>query len=97
MQISQIVQCQNFPCSDVRHEGYAVPAIDIDPASVSIVIISEAAAGNSSDNYYTGGEALFESTTLLAFQDAGVGVNTFQDILKLGVYFTKYRDCSGYG
>jgi len=99
MQISQIVQCQNFPCSDVRHEGYAVPAIDIDPASVSIVIISEAAAGNSSDNYYTGGEALFESTTLLAFQDAGAGVDTFQDILKLGVYFTPAIKCAktGYG
>lgn len=99
MQINQIVQCVNFPCSDVHHEGYAVPAIDIDPMSISIIVISEAAAENPANNYYAGGESLFEHTTLLAFQDAGAKVHTFQDILKMGVYFTPAVKCAktGYG
>jgi uracil-DNA glycosylase len=99
MQINQLVRCENFPCSDVRHEGYAVPAIDIDPASVSIVMISEAAPENPVNAYYAGGAAMFENTTLLAFQDAGAQVTSFQDILNLGVYFTTAVKCAktGYG
>ncbi len=99
MQINQTVHCENFPCQDVRHEGYAIPAIDIDPASIAMLVISEAAPENPANGYYAGGEALFESTTLLAFQDAGAKVASFQDILNLGVYFTTAVKCAktGYG
>lgn len=97
MHINQFVHCDTFPCSDVRHEGYAIPAIDIDPASISMIMISEAAPENPANNYYAGGEALFESTTLLAFQDAGANVAAFQDILKLGVYFTTAVKCAKTG
>lgn len=99
MQINQLIKCETFPCSDVQHTGYSVSAIDIDPASVSIIMISEAAPDNPANNYYAGGEALFENTTLLAFRDAGANLTTFQDILKLGVYFTTAVKCAktGYG
>lgn len=94
MQINQFVQCENFPCGDVRHEGFIVPAVDVDPAAISIIMISEAAAENPVNNYYAGAESLFERTTLLAFIDAGARIKTFQDILDLGVYLTTAVKCS---
>jgi len=99
MQINQLINCGSFPCTDVRHEGYFVPDVDIDPASISIIMISEAAPENPGNHYYAGGEALFENTTLLAFKDAGANVASFQDILKLGIYFTTAVKCAkvGYG
>ncbi|MBN1535572.1 MAG: uracil-DNA glycosylase [Anaerolineales bacterium] len=99
MQINQLIKCETFPCGDVKHTGYSVPALDMDPASISIIMISEAAPEKPANGYYAGGEALFESTTLLAFQDAGAEVNTFRDILNLGVYFTTAVKCAktGYG
>jgi uracil-DNA glycosylase len=99
MQINQFVRCENFPCQDVRHESYAIPAIDIDPNAISMIMISEAAPENPANGYYTGGKSLFENTTLLAFQDAGAHVSSFQDILNMGVYFTTAVKCAktGYG
>jgi hypothetical protein len=99
MRVNQSIACRDFPCLDIRHEGYIVPNLDLDPESVSIVIISEAAPQNLADYYYAGGEPLFEQTSVLAFQDAGASVFSIQDILDLGVYFTTAVKCgkSGYG
>ncbi len=99
MKPNQFVLCQDFPCTDVRRESYLIPAIDIDPAKVSILLISEAAPENPADYYYAGANALFAQTTLLAFQDAGARVSSMQDILGLGVYLTTAVKCgkTGYG
>jgi uracil-DNA glycosylase len=93
------LNCFEFPCTDVVHENYAVPNIKIQPETVKILLISEAAAPRLEDNYYAGGESLFERTTLLAFQDAGAPVQTFSDVLNLGVYLTTAVKCwkIGYG
>ena len=99
MRPSDVVRCETFPCTDVRHECYVVPDIDIHPEEVSILIVSEAAPPDRADYYYSGGEALFQQTTLLAFQDAGAKVASFQDVLDLGVYLTTAVKCgkTGYG
>jgi len=94
MKISQCVQCKSFPCRDVNHAGYMVPDVDIDPAHISIVLISEAAPADRSDYYYAGSNPLFEQTTVQAFQDAGVKVSSVQDILELGVYLTTAVKCA---
>jgi uracil-DNA glycosylase len=93
------VECVEFPCTDVMHDNYAVPKMDVQPDNVKILLISEAAAPRPEDNYYAGGDALFERTTLLAFQDAGAPVETFLDVLGLGVYLTTAVKCgkTGYG
>jgi uracil-DNA glycosylase len=93
------VKCVDFPCTDTSHLSYLVPGMEIDPASVSILLISEAAPVNTADYYYAGADALFAQTTLLAFQDAGVKVTSIQDILGLGVYLTTAVKCgkTGYG
>ena len=99
MKINDCVGCKDFPCLGVNHEGYQIPNIDLDPQLVKIIMISEAAPENPADYYYAHGEPLFQQTTLLAFQDAGSAVSSFQDILDLGVYLTSALKCAkiGYG
>jgi uracil-DNA glycosylase len=99
MKPDRTVNCVDFPCLDTRRSSYLVPNIDVDPAKVSIMLISEASPENTSDHYYAGYEALFARTTLLAFQDAGVKVQSMQDLLDLGVYLTTAVKCgkTGYG
>ncbi len=99
MRVNDHIQCSEFPCADVRHECYVVPSIEVNPADVSIILISEAAPADSGDYYYAEGEPLFQQTTVHAFRDAGADVSSIQDILGLGVYLTTAVKCGkiGYG
>jgi uracil-DNA glycosylase len=99
MKANECVACADFPCTDVRHERYVVPGVDVEPGKVSIVLISEAAPPELADYYYAGGEALFQKTTVQAFQDAGADVASIQDLLDRGVYLTTAVKCgkTGYG
>ena len=99
MLVRDSIGCTAFPCADVRHECYILPPAEVDPSSVKMVMISEAAPQDSSDYYYMGGESLFVQTTLLAFQDAGAQVRSFQDLTDMGIYFTSAVKCgkTGYG
>ena len=99
MRVDLQVACEDFPCTDVRHECYVVPAIDLHPQDISIVLISEAAPADPGDYYYAPGDPLFQQTTVQAFNDAGVDVSSIQDILNKGVYLTTAVKCgkTGYG
>jgi uracil-DNA glycosylase len=99
MRVSEFVGCQDFPCADVKHEGYVVPNVNVDPQKISIILISEAAPASPDDYYYAAGNPLFAQTTVQAFQDAGAKVASIQDILNLGVYLTTAVKCgkTGYG
>ena len=99
MRTNEWVACTRFPCTDVKHECYIVPDIDIQPDDVSIVMISEAAPPDRRDYYYAPGESLFQQTTVQAFKDAGANVSTIADVLALGVYLTTAVKCgkTGYG
>jgi len=99
MQVSKRVECKGFPCADVKHECYIVPNIDVKPNTISIVMISEAAPANLGDYYYAGRDALFQQTTVQAFNDAGVNVSSIKDIVNRGVYLTTAVKCgkTGYG
>jgi uracil-DNA glycosylase len=99
MKTCSFVECKNFPCADVRHEGYIIPDVELDPAQISIELISESAPAEKSDDYYAPGSPLFAQTTLLAFQDAGAKVTSIQELLDLGVYLTTAIKCAktGYG
>jgi uracil-DNA glycosylase len=76
-----------------------IPSIEIEPAKVSMVMISEAAPADAADYYYAQGNPLFEQTTVQAFNDAGAGVSSIREILDLGVYLTTAVKCGkmGYG
>ncbi len=91
---SKRVKCEGMPCSDVRHDGYVVPSIDVQPDRISIVLISEAAPAQAHDFYYAKGNPLFAQTTVQAFVDAGAKVASIRDILALGVYLTTAVKCA---
>jgi len=82
------IGCKNFPCNDVNHTGYVIPDIDLDVRTISLVLISESAPENKADYYYAAGRPLFAETTLLAFNDAGVKVNSIAELVRQGVYLT---------
>jgi hypothetical protein len=99
MRVSNCVQCSTFPCTDVNHQGYIIPDIELNPKQVSLVLISEAAPESSADYYYHEGRPLFQQTTLQAFKSAGMLVDSFEDLLEMGIYFTTAVKCAktGYG
>jgi uracil-DNA glycosylase len=99
MLVSTYVGCKEFPCTDVKHECYIVPDVDVNPDDVSIIMISEAAPADPADYYYAKDNPLFAQTTVQAFQDAGADVSSLQDILDLGVHLTTAVKCGkiGYG
>ena len=99
MRINECVNCKAFPCTDVKHESYVIPDVEVDPERISILLISEAAPTDPADHYYAAGDPLFGQTTVQAFQDAGAAVSSIQDILALGVYLTPAVKCgkTGYG
>lgn len=99
MRVNQFVRCEKFPCVDVRHECYRIPDIDVKAEAISIVMISEAAASNPGDDYYAGGNSLFERTTVQAFNDAGANVSSIEEIVARGIYLTTAVKCgkTGYG
>ena len=99
MRVNKRIRCKEFPCTDVNHECYMVPNIDIAPEDISLVLISEAAPQDLADYYYAKGNPLFQQTTVQAFRDAGADVSSVRDILNLGVYLTTAVKCgkTGYG
>jgi uracil-DNA glycosylase len=83
----------------VKHACYVIPRVELKPEDISVVMISESAPADLADYYYAGGKALFQQTTVQAFKDAGVVVDSIEDILTLGVYLTTAVKCgkTGYG
>lgn len=99
MKVSQFIGCEGFPCVDVTLMSYINTGIDVEPAEISMVMISETAPANPDDYYYAAGDALFQQTTVQAFNDAGAVVSSIEDILNLGVSLTTAVKCGkmGYG
>ena len=97
MKVNESIGCTDFPCEGVNHESYLMPRVTLDPAAVSIVLLSEAAPEDSDDYYYAEDTPLFEETTVQAFRDAGTDVTSIQDILDLGVYLTTAVKCGKIG
>jgi uracil-DNA glycosylase len=78
---------------------YVVPDVEVDPERVELAMISEAAPADPGDYYYADGDPLFQRTTVQAFKDAGVDVETVRDLMRMGVYLTTAVKCgkTGYG
>jgi uracil-DNA glycosylase len=99
MRIHECIACRNFPCQDVKHDRYNIPAVDLVPQQIRLVLISEAAPDDPADGYYASGTPSFAQTTLQAFNAAGAEVQSIQDLLDRGVYLTTAIKCgkTGYG
>ncbi len=97
MRPSEHICCQNLTCHDVNHDSYLIPNIDLDPARILAILISEAAPSSPSDHYYATGNPLFAQTTVQAFRDAGAGVTDISDIVRMGIYLTTAVKCGKTG
>lgn len=78
----------------IHPPGVGEPSFHIDPQAVKLVMISEATPDDPNDYYYSPGDPLFQQTTVIAFRDAGVEVESIQDILDLGIYLTSAIKCA---
>lgn len=94
MRVADHVRCDDFPCGDVRHAAHHVPAAEVDPATILVVLVSEAAPADPAEGYEAAGEPLFARTTVEAFRDAGFQVATIDDVRALGVYLTTAVKCA---
>ena len=99
MRVSECIGCADYPCTDVDKGAYTVPDVDLDPDTVRMAMISEAAPGDPNDYYYAEGDPLFQRTTVQAFNEAGVEAGSIRDLVGMGVYFTTAVKCgkTGYG
>ena len=94
MRVGDHVGCDDFPCGDVRHAAYHVPAVEVDAATIRVILVSEAVPPDPADGYEAGGDPLFARTTVEAFRDAGFDVATIAGVRALGVHLTTAVKCS---
>ncbi len=93
MKLAGCIECKEFPCSDINMNGYLAPAVDLDPEKIKAVMISEVPPENPEDYFYASGDPFYLKTTIQAFHDAGIRVNSMQEILDLGFYLTTAIKC----
>lgn len=86
------LQC-NLPCHDVNRD-FVVPKARLDPQSIKMIMISEAPPQEHTQYFYEAPDGQFYQTTRTAFQDAGITVDSYDDIAKLGIYLTTALKCS---
>ena len=96
MRISDHIQCIDFPCVEANQESYLVPNLELDPASIRLMLISETAPSDPRDYYYASAEAMFARTTLQAFREAGLQAGSIQELLHKGIYLTTAVKCGKY-
>ncbi len=97
MRVSKCIACKQVPCADVDKSAYIIPSIDLEPKSIRILLISEAAPPDPRDYYYATGNPSFQQTTVQAFNDAGAQVSSVQDIMDRGIYLTTAVKCGKTG
>jgi len=90
---SKCVKCIDFPCLDVNKGCYLIPSIEVDPAKIRALMVSEAPPTDSNDYFYAKGDPFYMQTTAQAFRGAGFEVTSMQDVLDLGVYITTAIKC----
>lgn len=82
----------DYPCTDIEKK-MMFPKVGIDAEKIKVVMISECPSANQGDYYYNEGGAFFQ-TTKTAFEDAGVTINSYQDLTDMGFYFTTAIKCN---
>jgi len=93
--INECLHC-DYPCADTGKK-MVYPQVEIDPEQIKLVMISEAAPENSSNYFYKDTSATFFQTTITAFQDAGITIESYEDLTKIGIYLTTAIKCSKKG
>ena len=93
MNITDVLQCNGFPCTDVYKEKFLVPDLDINPDQVKMLMISEGPPRDSREYFYGPDNPFYIQTTIQVFRDAGITVSSIKDFIDLGVYITTAVKC----
>lgn len=64
MRACSCVGWESFPCTDVVKDAYSIPDVELDPDSISMAMVSEAAPQEPAGNYHGAGNPLFQRTTV---------------------------------
>jgi uracil-DNA glycosylase len=86
------LECK-FLCQDTNKDKI-VSQINLDPTKVKIAMISEAPPKDHSQYFYQSISSSFFQTTKIAFGDAGIIINSYDDLIKRGVYLTTAIKCT---
>jgi uracil-DNA glycosylase len=97
MRPAKTIRCPDLPCTGMNHDAFTAPDVEMDPADVRMIVISECAPAEPGDWFYSRGKPLFAETTLQAFADAGVRAGSMKELLALGVYLTTAVKCGKTG
>jgi len=62
--------------------------VEVDPASIRAVMINEVVPADPAQDFYGACGQEYLSTTIPLFQQAGLAINSIDDILRMGVYIT---------
>lgn len=74
--------------SGISAENMLLPDINLNPDDIKAILINEAPPQDPNDWFYGKSDSPDMESARALFQKAGVPVNSFDDILKLGIYIT---------
>ncbi len=93
MHINGSINCNHFSCSDINEGGFLVPTKNIKKEKIRILMISEVPPEKKEDYFYSSDKSNYMNTTIRAFKDAGIEVNSLNELEELGVYLTTAVKC----
>lgn len=82
----------DYPCDGIMKE-IIYPKIELEPDKITTVIISECPTENASDYFYNSDTGTFFENTKVIFNDAGITVSSYDDLLNMGIYLTTALKC----
>jgi uracil-DNA glycosylase len=76
-------------------DSLQLPNISLDSENIKVIMINEVTPQNCDDFFYSKSEQPdYMRTTLALFKNAGIEVNSIQDIINMGIYITTAVKCS---
>lgn len=73
---------------DEKSSAFYFNDIEVIPESVKAILINEVVPADAKDDFYGNVDAAYLSTTIPLFKQAGMDVNSVNDILDIGIYIT---------
>ena len=90
--INKTFKC-DYPCTDIN-QYMIYPQVEMDTNLIKLVMISEAPSVDYSNYFYKDISASFFQTTKMAFHDAGINIEDYDDLTNMGIYLTTAIKCS---
>lgn len=72
----------------IANNNFYFNDIEINPEKIKAILINEVVPQSPNDDFYGNQDAEYLSTTIPLFKAAGIGVDSMDEILDLGIYVT---------